>query len=502
MNQTIILGPPGCGKTTHLLNLVDQEMQSGTHPSRIGYFSFTKKATQEAVTRACDKFKCDRADLPYFRTLHSLAFQELGLGKLQVMGSPQYTALGEALGLEFSAYMDMTEGIPMSAKTGDQVLYMVGMAAAKLITLEEQYQSMRSTDVQWFALKQFADTLAAFKADTGMLDFSDMISRYCDNCEPLDIEVAFIDEAQDLSKQQWSMIQYATMRAKRVYIAGDDDQAIYRWSGADVDSFMELEGEKIVLNQSYRLPQTIHKLCSGISRRISRRFDKQWKPRQEVGTVDHLSMLEHLEWKDGSYLFLARNRYLLASMEEFVRRSGIPYTSLAKSSINADTVRGIVLWERLRRGDAITVPEARVVYACIRSGEGGIKRGFKLLKNLADEDTVTMDYLRKEQGLVADGIWHDALTAIPAEELEFYLAAKRRGEKLNATPRVHISTIHGVKGGEADHVVVLSDMAWRTFNDYQRDPDDEHRVAYVAASRARQTLSILMPQTTRAYRYD
>ncbi len=68
--KTIVLGPPGTGKTFTLLNKVEEYLKN-TDPDRVGYFAFTRKAANEAKDRAMKKFNLSEDDLPYFRTLHS-----------------------------------------------------------------------------------------------------------------------------------------------------------------------------------------------------------------------------------------------------------------------------------------------------------------------------------------------------------------------------------------------------------------------------------------------
>ena len=48
MNITTVFGPPGSGKTTYLLSIVETELANNVHPMKIGYFAFTKKAATEA----------------------------------------------------------------------------------------------------------------------------------------------------------------------------------------------------------------------------------------------------------------------------------------------------------------------------------------------------------------------------------------------------------------------------------------------------------------------
>ena len=101
--KTIILGPPGTGKTTTLLNLVDEFLKDGIRPKQIGYFSFTKKAATEAADRAAEKFGLDKEnDLPLFRTLHSYAFNQLGMTKEKMMKIFRYVNLSNYIVTFFS----------------------------------------------------------------------------------------------------------------------------------------------------------------------------------------------------------------------------------------------------------------------------------------------------------------------------------------------------------------------------------------------------------------
>ena len=104
----------------------------------------------------------------------------------------------------------------------------------------------------------------------------------------------FIDEAQDLSLLQWEMVRKIWSRAEKTYIAGDDDQAIFKWAGADVDHFIALKEEVDdikTLDQSYRIPGgPIHDLSQKIIGKVQNRFEKTYKPRD--GTNLSWALLE------------------------------------------------------------------------------------------------------------------------------------------------------------------------------------------------------------------
>jgi superfamily I DNA/RNA helicase len=101
-------------------------------------------------------------------------------------------------------------------------------------------------------------------------------------------DVIFVDEAQDLSLIQWAVINKLEKENKGVdiWIAGDDDQAIFGWAGADVNSFINWKAEKIPLEQSERVPSQIQQIALSIIERVEEnRLNKNYHPKKEKGEI-------------------------------------------------------------------------------------------------------------------------------------------------------------------------------------------------------------------------
>ena len=95
--------------------------------------------------------------------------------------------------------------------------------------------------------------------------------------------------------------------------------------------------------------------------------------------------------------------------------------------------------------------------------------------------------------------WYDVFTAISVDERSYIRAMLRRGEKITKEPRIRLSTIHAAKGGEAENVILLTDISSRVYKSFQDNPDDESRVFYVGLTRAKENLYLIEPQTQKYF---
>ena len=142
MSEKLILGPPGCGKTYRLINIVKEELSNGTAPDKIGFVSFSKKAIEEAKSRTVVQLGLSDKDVPWFRTLHSTGFQWLGMKTEEVVSRYDFNMLGKELGLIFdnNTASALADGLlPASVKEGNKYLELIGRATLRMVSLEEQY---------------------------------------------------------------------------------------------------------------------------------------------------------------------------------------------------------------------------------------------------------------------------------------------------------------------------------------------------------------------------
>ena len=489
-----VFGPPGSGKTTFLLNVVQQELDSGIHPAEMGYFAFTRKAATEAKERAVEKFPQlnPEIDFPWFRTLHSLAYRCLGIGIKDMMKPEHFREFAKEAGIELGIENGEED---FMVRVDNPILNEINIARIRGVDLRTHYNRSQM-DIEWYHFEYVERAYRQYKEANSLLDFTDLLERIVEEAHRLpSLEVLIVDEAQDLSRLQWRLVAELASRAKRSFLAGDDDQAVYNWAGADVNSFLGFEGDITVLDQSYRVPAKVHALANVVVNRIRVRQPKTWNPREYEGEVKFYNDFEHVDISQGEWLILASTNYLLNDMHNWIKSQGLMFERQGHRSINEAVMTAVMGWETLRRGKEVPFPVVKQVYKHLDSNY--IKRGHKMLRDLDPEGMFTMDYLIKHHGLDTNAIWHEALTKIGEEKRDYIVALLRRGTKLMGKVNIKLSTIHGAKGGEADNVLLLTDLSSKFANEYEKNADDVNRLLYVGITRARQALHIVLPKNER-----
>jgi DNA helicase-2/ATP-dependent DNA helicase PcrA len=485
----LIFGPPGTGKTERLLRLVEAHLKAGRSPERVGLLTFTRKAADEAKRRAAERFNLPPEALPYFRTLHSLAFSLLGAKRDGMMGYEQYRDIGRVLGIELTGDRRPDRACQDLPK-GDQALSLIERSRAVLRPLRESWEAYNG-DLGWWETELVSETISAYKMANGYRDFTDLIEQFnmLDNYPELDL--LLIDEAQDINPLQWRAIDRLVACSASTVAAGDDDQAIYEWAGASPERLVQHTGPVEILHEGRRLSGTVHDYAVEVSNRISVRKSKSFLATKNKGSVENYQTVDSLPLESGEWYILARNDYLLKQAAGVCRDYGYRYEWNGEDPAKMDETKAAFTWEALRKGEPCAVSSVIDTLKFRADTESIIER----LQVEKQSKKITME----EVGLSDNRLWHESLDRMNLDTVEVIISLLRRKEKLTGPARIQLSTIHGVKGAERQNVAVLSDMSFRTWQNFEINPDSEHRVFYVGVTRAKENLCLVQPETAYSY---
>ena len=498
-----IFGPPGTGKTTTLLNMVDKALESGTPPQQIAFLAFTRKAANEARERAATRFDLNpQTDLFFFRTIHSLAFKLLNINTKNLMQQSHYDELGHKIGFTLlkSQRQDFDE--VTVAQADNPVLSMINLAKIKKTTLWHEYNRSAQKEDGYTGdeVDYISRSYEKYKNMNGLMDYTDMLV-YLSKCMTEvcpRFKLCFLDEAQDLSPLQWDIAYGLDKVSDELHIAGDDDQAIYRWAGASPETFINLECDATVLDQSYRIPPPVHVLANRIIGRINKdggqRFTKEYKPQDKPGRVTRVHNLndQNIDFSQGNWLIMAQANYMLTDVAQQMKSLGFLYERNGARSISSKISNAVNTWEHLRKGGKANLQSVKVMYSYMSGNGKRIARGGK---QSLQSDEFTYDQLVADNGLLVDSniIWSEALDRIPEKERAYITALLRRGDKFNGKPRINLSTFHGMKGGECENVIIFPDLTQAALTTTLHI-DDIHRVFYVAVTRTKTNLYVVEPE--------
>ncbi len=520
------MAPAGSGKTTTLVARIAWLVATGADPATITAVTFNKRAADEMATRidaALEPLGLAAGNVRV-KTFHALGREILADGGESV----------EPLLDREAVLRDMWPDIDRGAvrrldDAFSRLKLEIGVTAREVATDPEPGPIARA----FLAYESALD-------DAGGLDFDDLVARglrlltarpqllrrWRAKCEHL-----LVDETQDVDRTQLRLALLLAAPANRIFLVGDDDQTIYGWRLADVRRVLALADElpglrRIDLTVNYRCPRPVVERAVRLVAHNEERFDKTIRacPTAAGNLIlapdgsDETVRLRHViaAWPDdgGTRAVLARTNAELLPAAVVALDLGMPFRAPRLRFLSED-----------RRVDAI-LAAADATHPALAGGPDSSASSDQLLPRLAalahaDPAGLTIaEHAPQPARISPDAEARDLDEPLPVETGELLAAvvawaapyrtiaelraALARQRELIAELRrddalLTLATAHSTKGLEFDHVAVIgldagrfpSGRSLRDAPEPARALEEERRLAYVAWTRARRTLTLV-----------
>jgi DNA helicase-2/ATP-dependent DNA helicase PcrA len=563
-----LFGGPGSGKTTALLDRVEEILEEDDVDVKdVLVVSYTRAAAAEIRERLAERLdETPRSLQGNVCTMHAKAYELLNLSRGDVVGESDKEEFCDEFGLEFEdEHSGAGRRTARSTTIGNKIIATSQWLQRTRRDVADWYDVPFQWDEEEVRLPPDIDPNAqegnkytptwptsddridvpeairgwrTYKGENDLTGFADMLERVKQRSLQPGVDYLVIDEFQDITTLQYDVYEEWKPRVDRVLIAGDDDQVVYSWQGADPALLLEeAVDEDVVLPNSYRLPSQV---LNAVNREISHidvRQEKDLEPRKEGGAVEAIdspSMLDlvrdvraTVEDDGGSIMLLFRARYqMFRFIDEFIG-DGIPFGVMTDQRMWTDRLNEFVdAIQHVDAGEPLTALEARRLADMLADSAFGSNERDDLfdaiderqeeldvddLAEIEVEPEFVTDHVPFMPGPASAADMSRKITSFQTESMKAYFAGDYQDV---ARDRVRVGTIHSAKGREADHVYLGTDLTEKVVEQMAatvEDPtdvdgceeftktttpvpvltDNERRVFYVGMSRARERLVIM-----------
>jgi superfamily I DNA/RNA helicase len=526
----LCIAPAGSGKTTTLVARIAWLVATGADPQRITAVTFNKRAADEMAARV------DSALEPLglapgsvrVKTFHALGREILADGGERI----------EPLLDRESVLRDMWPDIDRGAirrldDAFSRLKLDIGVTAAQVGEDPDPGPIARA----------FLGYEGAI-ADAGGLDFDDLVARALRLLEARPLLLRrwrarcthlLVDETQDVDRSQLRLALLLAAPDNRIFLVGDDDQTIYGWRLADVRRVLALADSlpglmRIDLTVKYRCPQPVVERAVRLVAHNDERFVKTIRacPAARGRLIlapdgsDETVRMRHVfeSWPDdgGTRAILARTNAELLPAAAMALEMRLPFRAPRLRFLSEDRRVDAILDAAAAVPDAGESPLPRLVEVA-RFGLDGLGEmtapsavppldaGTTPTALASTTDAPYAGTGDRDEPLPVDiGELLSAVVgwAAPYRTLDELAAAIERHRALVAELRrddalLTLATAHSTKGLEFDHVAVVgldagrfpSARSLRDAPEPARALEEERRLAYVAWTRARRSLTLV-----------
>ena len=347
----LILAGAGSGKTRVITRRLARLVKQGAAPWRILAVTFTNKAAGEMRTRAAELLGEERARRLWIGTFHSTAARLLRIH-----------AARAGLRSDYQIYDDDDQKKLIARVMTDLMINDRVISTRAMLSRIDQ-QKNEGLSVDEYAPDDYLGELVArvwpeyqrrLRA-ANAVDFGDLLVELRrltdDDVAGPDLRGRYdhvlVDEFQDTNRVQYRIVQRLAAR-RNLCVVGDDDQAIYRWRGADVRNILDFERDypdclTVKLEQNYRSTEVILAAANGVIARNRGRREKHLFTEIRGGeplvyfTADDerreaqfiVSAIHRLHLSEGhelsEFAILYRMHAQSRALEEALRAQAMPY---------------------------------------------------------------------------------------------------------------------------------------------------------------------------------